>query len=122
MLLLVDECFPKSVVRGLQQRGHDVTWASLVCRSAVDELVLARATAEGRVVITEDRDFGTLVVRDGMPATGIVVVHASEFGGGIKDAAEDICDQIDRLGGTLVGSLTTISPGRVRQPLLEPRP
>jgi hypothetical protein len=122
MLFLVDECFPKGVVRGLQQRGHDVAWATLVCRSAVDELVLARATAEGRVVITEDRDFGTLVFRDALPAIGIVVVHGSEFVGGIKDAAAAVCDQIDRLGDTLVGSLTTISPGRVRQRLLEPRP
>jgi predicted nuclease of predicted toxin-antitoxin system len=122
MLLLVDECFPKSVVRGLQQRGHDVTWATSVCRSAVDEMVLARATAEGRVVITEDRDFGTLVFRDALPAIGVVTVHGSEFSGGIKEAAEAICEQIDRLGQTLVGSLTTISPGRVRQRLLEPRP
>jgi predicted nuclease of predicted toxin-antitoxin system len=122
MLFLVDECFPKSVVRGLQQRGHDVTWATLVCRSAVDELVLARATAEGRVVITEDRDFGTLVVRDALPTIGVVIIHASDFAGGIKDAAEAICVQIDRLADKLVGSLTTISPGRVRQRLLEPRP
>jgi hypothetical protein len=122
MLLLVDECFPKSLVGALQRRGHDVAWATLVCRSAIDELVLARATTEGRIVITEDRDFGTLVFRDSLPTIGIVIVHGSEFAGGIKEAAESICDQIDRLGRTLVGSLTTISPGRVRQRLLEPKP
>ena len=115
MLLLVDECFPKSLVLGLRKVGHDVTWAGDVCRSVPDETVLALATSEGRIVITEDRDFGTLVMRDGHPAIGIVIVHGSQYPGGIDEAVAGICEQIDHLAGGLPGALTTISPGRVRQ-------
>ena len=115
MRLLVDECFPKSLVRALEQLGHDVTWASVVCQSKPDAAVLALATAEGRLVVTEDRDFGTLVVRDGLPTVGIVIVHGSEFFGGITECAVDMAKLIDQLAAGLPGVLTTISPGRVRQ-------
>ena len=118
MLLLVDECFPKSFMRALEKRGHDVTWATIVCRSAIDEVVLAKATSEGRVVVTEDRDFGTLIYRDGLTAVGVVVVHASEYPDGINESAEQIADQIDLLRDNLSGFLTTILPDRVRQRLL----
>lgn len=121
MLLLVDECFPKSLVRALARRGHDVTWATLVCRSAIDEVVLAKATAEGRIVITEDRDFGTLIYRDGLDAVGVVIVHASEYAGGITSSAEEVAVQIDLLRDSLPGFLTTILPGRIRQRALPGR-
>jgi Domain of unknown function (DUF5615) len=122
VLLLVDECFPKSLVLELRQLGHDVTWASIVCRSEPDTGVLALATAEGRLVVTEDRDFGTLVVRDGLPTVGIVIVHGSDFIGGITECAADIARLIDQLADGLPGNLTTISPGRVRQRPLGTKP
>jgi predicted nuclease of predicted toxin-antitoxin system len=115
VLLLVDECFPKSLVLALRHLGHNVTWASIVCQSEPDIGVLALATAQGRLVVTEDRDFGTLVVRDGLPTAGIVIVHGSDFVGGILECATDIAQLINQLADGLPGKLTTISPGRVRQ-------
>ena len=122
MLLLVDECFPERLVRALEHRGHDVTWATLVCRSAIDESVLSLATTEGRIVITEDRDFGTLIYRYGLAAVGVVIVHGSELPGGITESGDQIADQIDTLKDSLAGFLTTLEPGRVRQRSLGARP
>lgn len=115
MRLLVDECFPKRLVIVLRTSGHDVVWASEVCRSAPDDEVLVLATADDRIVVTEDRDYGTLVLRDGHKTIGIIIVHSSEFTGGILHCMDLVCSRISELGDRLLGQLTTIEPNRVRQ-------
>jgi predicted nuclease of predicted toxin-antitoxin system len=44
-----------------------------------DEEILARAHGEGRVVISHDRDFGTLVVAAGKPLTGILYLRPADI-------------------------------------------
>lgn len=115
MRFLVDECFPKRLVTALASSGHDVVWASDVCPSDPDELILARATSEGRIIVAEDGDFGELSIRDGHPAVGIVIAVAARFPGKLPQAIEALTSEIDRLSTHLVGFLTMIEPGRVRQ-------
>lgn len=79
------------------------------------EVVLAMATSEGRIVITEDKDFGNLTVRDGHPAVGIIIAQVDRFPGGIVEAVDALCDRIESLGSSLIGSVTVIEPERVRQ-------
>ena len=122
MLFLVDECFPRRLVLALRRTGHDVVWAREICAGDDDVLVLARATREGRVVITEDRDFGDLTMRDQHPAVGIVIAHAARFPGGLPDAISALCQAILDLDSSLVGTLTVIEPGRVRQRALTKTP
>ena len=45
----------------LTEGGHDVLSALEVNQRATDEELLALATAEQRIIITEDKDFGELV-------------------------------------------------------------
>jgi predicted nuclease of predicted toxin-antitoxin system len=115
MLFLIDECFPKRMVMALRQLGHDVVWAHEICPGRDDIGVLATATGEGRIVVTEDRDYGDLTMRDGHPAKGIVIAHAARFPGGVSEAVLALCTVIDQLGSSLCGHLTVIEPGRVRQ-------
>ena len=44
-----------------------------------DTTVLAAARAEGRVGLTQDADFGTLVVRRGEPFIGIIYVRPGDL-------------------------------------------
>jgi hypothetical protein len=112
---LVDQCFPKRLVVGLRDRGHDVSWATEVCDSEEDESVLAMAASEDRIVITEDKGFGRLAVRDRHGTTGVVIAIAGEFPGGIDEAVDAVCSKIDALGGGLIGFVTRVEPSRVRQ-------
>jgi predicted nuclease of predicted toxin-antitoxin system len=112
---LVDECFPVRLVQALRDKGHDVSWGSQVCRSRPDDFVLALATREGRIVITEDKDFGNLTVRDGLPAVGVVISQVDRFSGGIDDAINALIDRIETLGASLVGTITVVEPDRIRQ-------
>ena len=54
MRLLADENFPRRAVQALRERGHDVAWNWDLARGSPDAAVLARAQAEGRVVLTFD--------------------------------------------------------------------
>ena len=71
--LLTDENLAPRVVAFLRSEGFDVLdvnengW-----QSEDDGPVLARALSDGRVVVSQDGDFGTLTIRDGIPFVGIV--------------------------------------------------
>ena len=115
MRFLVDECFPKRFVTALRDKGHDVTWAGEVCRSEIDSVVLALATSENRIVITEDQDYGNLALRDGCPAVGVVIARTDQFIGGLPEVIEAVCLRVNSLGTSLLGTITIIEPGRIRQ-------
>lgn len=74
MRLLVNENFPAEAVETLRARGHDVAWVRADAPGSTDRQVLGRAVAEGRLLITFDKDFGELAFRAGLPATCGVVL------------------------------------------------
>jgi predicted nuclease of predicted toxin-antitoxin system len=110
----VDECIGASLVTELRNRGHDVVWAQDNHATLPDVQILAFATRENRVVITEDRDFGTLVFGKRQPAIGIIIVHISDFRIPAAELAMLVADVIAEHRGALVGCFLTIEPGRVR--------
>ena len=74
--LLTDENIHSGVVELLRQRGFDVLdVAEEGLYGAPDVDLLRRATAEDRIVVTHDRDFGTLAVLHGEPIVGIVYLR-----------------------------------------------
>jgi hypothetical protein len=76
--LLLDENVSATVTEGLRQRGHDVLAAKESMRSQPDDVVLARAQVEGRLVVTHDKDFGELAFRSRLPAAcGIILFRLS---------------------------------------------
>ena len=75
MLFLADENLHAGLVRWLRSRGHDVSYAAETRAGEPDEIVLRRARAEGRILITDDKDFGELVVRKGLGASGVLLLR-----------------------------------------------
>ena len=74
--LLTDENIHRDVVQFLRARGFDVldaTKEGLCGRTDVD--LLQRAVSEDRVVVTHDRDFGTLAILAGEQIVGIVYLR-----------------------------------------------
>lgn len=74
MRLLADENFPGEAVEALRSRGHDVAWVRVDAPGADDRAILARAAAEGRLLVTFDKDFGELAFRAALPASSGVVL------------------------------------------------
>jgi len=74
--LLADENMPSDVVAALRSDGHDVAWIREVAPAADDNAVLARASAEDRLLLTLDKDFGELAFRLGsVAAPGIILLR-----------------------------------------------
>jgi predicted nuclease of predicted toxin-antitoxin system len=63
--LLLNENFPHSAVRGLEQAGHDVQSVAAEAPGLDDAGVLALAREQQRGLVTFDSDFGDLVFQHG---------------------------------------------------------
>ena len=73
---MANENVPGDVVAALRGDQHDVAWMHEVAAGSPDEVVLALALSEGRVLLTFDKDFGELAFRRGLPATpGVILLR-----------------------------------------------
>jgi predicted nuclease of predicted toxin-antitoxin system len=73
--VLANENIPGDVV-ALRADRHDVVWMQESGPGSSDEVVLASALAEGRVLLTFDKDFGELAFRRGLSATpGVILLR-----------------------------------------------
>jgi len=63
MKFLVDERTGTSVVACLRDKEHDAVAVVEVMPEANDEEILDRAVSEGRIVVTNNKDFGEMVFR-----------------------------------------------------------
>lgn len=112
MRFLADENVSGIVIARLQDGAHDVERISKDRRGAPDEAVLAMAEADNRILITEDRDFGELVIRDRLPVAGILLLELDQ----LSNEAEDdrVLNVVEKLGEQISGALVVIEPGRTR--------
>lgn len=111
MKVLLDTCVWGKAAVELIAAGHDVVWAGDWPDDPGDELILAAAKSEGRVLITLDKDFGELAIVRGLPHSGIVrLVQIS------ARLQASVCAQVLRLHGEelLDGAVVTAEPGRMR--------
>ncbi|MBI3968086.1 MAG: DUF5615 family PIN-like protein [Chloroflexi bacterium] len=79
MKFLLDESADLPLADFLSDRGHDVK--SIVRdypRSLSDREVLALAVQEERILITNDRDFGELIVQSRLDHTGVIYFRLGE--------------------------------------------
>ena len=68
MKFLLDVHVPLRLSRALIEAGHDVVRAAAAHADWSDARLLAMATADGRVVVTEDSDFSELIFGKGHDA------------------------------------------------------
>jgi predicted nuclease of predicted toxin-antitoxin system len=74
-VILADENIVAAVIARLRTDGWDVAWIAEVSPSIEDVDVLAFAAREHRILLTDDKDFGELVVRDGRTHRGVVLLR-----------------------------------------------
>ncbi len=116
---LADECFPGPMLRALRQAGFDVARSSELLPGADDRDVLGLAVREGRILLTEDADFGDLVVRFEIETLG--VVRAALRSMAKADRNTRVVAALLSLGDRIVNAVTVIEPGRVRLRPIQPK-
>jgi predicted nuclease of predicted toxin-antitoxin system len=101
---VADECCDALLVDGLRSDGHDVLYIQEVAPGSDDDGVLRLAAGQQRILVTEDRDFGELVVRLKLPAHGIVLLRMNPADSDAKLARVRflLAHHRDRLAGSFV--------------------
>jgi len=120
MRFLADEGVERAVVEALRLAGYDVAWVVEKARGADDEQVITLAEAEQRILITNDKDFGNLVVHQGYAVSGVILLRLPRSKANQK-AAHTI-RAIQTLGEQLAGHFTVITERGIRLRPISLRP
>jgi len=75
MRFLADECCDLAAVRSLRADGHDVLALSDLQNRSVDTEVIELALTENRILVTEDKDFGWLVLAARIDSPGVILIR-----------------------------------------------
>lgn len=112
MRFLADENVSRFVVEGLRAAGFDVDAIGTASQGASDEDVLAAAAREQRILITKDRDFGELVIRQRLEVGGVVLLELERLSN--QAEADLVLSILTTNTDKLSGNLVVIEPGRAR--------
>lgn len=111
MRVLLDSCVSSALTEPLRAAGHDVVWVGDWSEDPGDAAVLDAAIAQGRALVTLDRDFGELAILRGTKHSGIVRIVDVR----VRDQAARCIGVIESFENDLEnGAIITIEPTRVR--------
>lgn len=112
MRIYADASVYRGVIAALRRRGLDVRSGAEERASAPDPDVLATATELSRILITEDKDFGDLVVRQGLAACGVILLRTTPTS---PKEVEAVAERVIAALPQAEGAITTITEERVRR-------
>jgi predicted nuclease of predicted toxin-antitoxin system len=78
MRFIVDECTGTAVAHWLRTQYHEVFSVYEQARGMSDEEVVHKAFQENWLLITNDKDFGEKVYREGYPHHGIILLRLED--------------------------------------------
>lgn len=120
MRLLLDQNIDRRFVAHLRAQGHDVTRVARDYPAGIlDPDILAIALREERVLITNDTDFGELVIREHRAHAGVILLRLK-----VPDFAT-MRERLDRVLTDYAGQLDqllVVSERRVRLRLTQAEP
>lgn len=112
MRFLADESCDFSVVRALRSADHDVLAIAEIAPQTQDTDVIDLAVREGRVLLTEDKDFGQLVYAELRRSSGVILVrfpatHREEL-------PQFVLEAVEQVGDRLTGAFVVLTPQKIR--------
>lgn len=119
MKFLADENFPRLALLLLRQSGFDVAAIAETSPGLPDGDVLSNASAEGRTLLTFDKDFGELAFRRGMPASCGVILFRT--GSVTPSESADLALATLRSGAAWAGHFCVVTDRKIRLTALPPR-
>lgn len=122
MNFVADECVAQDVVTRLRADGHDVYAVREQQNGIDDTTVLETAIRMGRVLLTQDLDFGELVYRQNLPHTGVILIRLT--GLAVVLRADRVAELVRTREAELTNAFTVLTPTatRIRPPQIQPPP
>jgi predicted nuclease of predicted toxin-antitoxin system len=96
----------------LREAGHDTRYIAEELTSATDLEIVSIAEQERRLLLTEDKDFGELVVRRAWRIPGLILLRLNTQNLALRRSR--LTSAVDKLGERLFGRLTVVEDTRVR--------
>ena len=118
--LLADENIHAELVGWLRSTGHDVTYAAESLSGDPDEVVLAVARSEKRILVTDDKDFGELVFHRRLASQGILLIRLSSPR--IADRLRRLAQAWSAIEPHLEGRFVVLGDNKVRMRPIGPVP
>jgi len=96
----------------MRDSGEDVDYAAEMAQGATDRELIELARPDNRLLLTDDKDFGELIVRRGWPLPGLVLMRvASEQP---DQRWQRLAAAIEHFGESLYGRSVVIEDARFR--------
>lgn len=111
MKILADENIARQVVEKLREDGHDIQY-TIEGLGIADTVVLNTAYHTEAVILTDDKDFGDLVIQQGLETAGVILVRLP--GLSHQEKAEIVAKVVRDYEDTLMYAMTVITPSKVR--------
>lgn len=112
MRFLADENVSRLVIDRLRAAGREVISIGETKPGSLDNEVVNAADVEDCILITEDQDFGELVIRQRLGVRGLILLELDRLSNSAE--ADAVMDVISTHADKLLGNLVVIEPGRVR--------
>lgn len=112
MKVLVDVSAGQTVADTIRALGHDVSFVRDRDPTMPDADILAWAVAEGRLVVTMDKDFGELVYRSGQTHAGVLLLRMEAAR--LAEKVRVVTDIFTAHEADLPGHFSVYQAGRLR--------
>lgn len=112
MKFVVDESSGQSIVNELRRLGHDAISIQELFPGIDDPPILEIAVDDERIVITNDKDFGELVYRSGLPHAGVVLFRLEDESAGNR--VRMMKKVLQACGDKLIKSFTVATEKKIR--------
>ena len=112
MKILADECCDANLVNALRTEGHDVHFIIELERGITDDEVLFLAYADQRLLITEDKDFGEVVLRLQLRTHGVVLLRFDPSEAELQITR--VVQVFEEFGDRLLGHFTVVDSKKTR--------
>jgi predicted nuclease of predicted toxin-antitoxin system len=116
---LANENVERGLVESLRRSGHDVKYMAEIKPRIEDQTILQQANLEGRILITNDKDFGELAFLQCKVVTGILLLRFRSEDTNQKIAV--LQSALSRYGSKMQGNFTVISETKIRIRKIEVR-
>jgi len=112
--LLIDEALQDAVAHLLDEEGHDTRHVRLLgMAGSTDDEVMAVALREGRVLVTTDTDFGTILALTGAAGPNVLLLRG--IGDSTSERVTAILNVLPRVDYELSrGAVVVIEKDRYR--------
>ncbi len=112
MRFLVDECTGPGVASWLREQGYEVFSVYESARGATDEFLIQKAFAEGWIIVTNDKDFGEKIYREGYSHHGVILLRLEDERTANKIAV--LRRLLRGYSGRLAGQFVVVTENKVR--------